>query len=355
MDNSDSNTNKDTIQVDGSTTSYLAAIKLRATNEAVKIQDMNVTASNGASAQLMFSSLSIVDASGNVLQTVNSIPSNGVVAFTGFNQVVPMSTETVYLKGVLKPFGKDQVNVAHASSSFSISGIVNAKGVSSNATLTEATTTVNGTPTSGTVAYAISVPATHTKNTDSSKTVMGVASRISSVDLVTSAAGCSIASSLSGGPNTIAIIKVTTDANSNTLQSGDVVKTVLSNVRLDVIKNATTTFNAWSLQRCGGLGSSTAATTNVTTVNGQVVFGNVANLGSDAQIPAASTYYYAVKGTVSAMQTGTGNDWVEGDLNSLDSGATANISWLDSADNVNPINKLLLSINQISGTKIVEP
>jgi len=360
MDNSDSNTNKDTIQVDGSTTSYLAAIKLRATNESVKIQDLNVNVLAAGvlntSANKMFSSLTIVDpANSNNNVTVTSIPASGIVAFTGFNQVVPMSTETLYLKGTLTPFGKDQVNYAHASSSFTISGISNAKGVSSNQTLTEATTSINGTPAAGTVAYARTSFSAGAKVTDSSKTVMGVASRISSVDLVTSATGCSIASSLSGGPNTIAIIKVTTDANSNTLQSGDVVKTVLSKVSLDVIKNATTTFSTWTLQRCGGLGSSTAASTNVTTANGQVVFGNMANLGSDAQIPAASTYYYAIKGTVGAMQTGTGNDWVEGDLNNLDSNGTANIAWLDSADNAGAIGKLLLTVNQIPGTKIVEP
>ena len=361
MDNSDSNTNKDTIQVDGAaSTGYLAAIKLRATNESVKIQDLNVNVLTAGvlntSANKMFSSLTIVDpANSNNNVTVTSIPASGIVAFTGFNQVVPMSTETLYLKGTLTPFGKDQVNYAHASSSFTISGISNAKGVSSNQTLTEATTSINGTPAAGTVAYARTSFSAGAKVTDSSKTVMGVASRISSVDLVTSAAGCSIASSLSGGPNTIAIIKVTTDANSNTLQSGDVVKTVLSKVSLDVIKNATTTFSTWTLQRCGGLGSSTAASTNVTTANGQVVFGNMANLGSDAQIPAASTYYYAIKGTVSAMQTGTGNDWVEGDLNNLDSNGTANIAWLDSADNAGAIGKLLLTVNQIPGTKIVEP
>jgi hypothetical protein len=39
----------------------------------------------------------------------------------------------------------------------------------------------------------------------------------------------------------------------------------------------------------------------------------------------------------------------------LDSAGTANIAWLDSADNTLAIGKLLLTVNQIPGTKIVEP
>ncbi|MDD4902231.1 MAG: hypothetical protein PHE24_03765 [Patescibacteria group bacterium] len=361
IDNTDTNTSRDTIQVDGAaSTGYLAAIKLRATNEAVKIQDLTVgvldptTTIGNTNANKMFASLSITDSSGLVLASVNDVLAS--TTFTGFNHVVPVGTETLYLKGVLNPIGQDQINVSHASSSFVISDLTNSKGVSSNVTLTEATTTTSGTCASSKVCYAVSTAAQKNMRTDQSKVIDSVASRISSVDLVASAPGCALATSLSGGPNTLAILKVTTDANSNTLSTGDPVKTILSSIRVNVLKNATTTFDFWTIEKCSGTtGSTTYATTLVTTANGPVVFPLMSHLGVDAQIVKQDTSYYAIKGDVSAMESGTGNDWVEVDLDTLDGAATTgNIGWQDSSE-ASPLYKLLLSITKVTGVKILEP
>jgi hypothetical protein len=55
------------------------------------------------------------------------------------------------------------------------------------------------------------------------------------------------------------------------------------------------------------------------------------------------------------MQSGTGNDWVQVDLSTLDgTSSTGNFGWQDSSES-RVIYPLRLSISKVDGTKIVEP
>jgi hypothetical protein len=154
----------------------------------------------------------------------------------------------------------------------------------------------------------------------------------------------------------VAVIKLTTDATANTLSNGDAVKTVLSKVLVNFTKNTTTTINSWTIEKCGGLGSSSVATAYTASGNGTATFGNVVNLGtSDSQIASQGTAYYAVKAYASALQTGTGNDWIQVDLSTLDGdSSTGNFGWKDSSES-RVAYPLRLSISKVDGTKIVEP
>jgi hypothetical protein len=219
--------------------------------------------------------------------------------------------------------------------------------------LTQATTTPSGVCAAGQVCYAVSSWLAGAIRTDASKVVNSVASRVSAVDLVSSASGCALASSLSGGWNTVAIVKVTTDANGNTISTGDNVKTVMNSINVNFTKNATTTLTHWRIHKCGGV-DGYAGTTASDSADALLTLGYLPN---DNQIAAQTTVYYGVDAYVSAMQNGTGNDWIEVDLNTLNGTVgnyTRNFAWQDSSE-ATPMYKLLLSISQIQGTKIVEP
>ncbi|HTX86645.1 MAG TPA: hypothetical protein VMC41_01090 [Candidatus Nanoarchaeia archaeon] len=348
VDNTNTNTQKSQLVVAGNTVPYLAAFKMRATNENVKITNLSVDVSNSNAAS-MFSSLEIDDSTGAPLATVNNVTAS--TTFANINLIVPMSTQTYYLKGTLRPIGQNQVGVSQASTTFNIYGIT-AKGVASNLSLTGATTTAQ-TCASLSTCY-VSSGNSHRVSTLNSNYTETVASRISSVDLVSSGGGCSLASSLTAGLNTVAVIKITTDnTGANTLLSGDVVKTILDKVQVDFTKTnvGTPTF---TIQKCSGL--DTTPTDGTVSVNGSASSTSFALgtgvLPNDALIPSQTTVYFKVVANIPSVSSTAGNSSMEVDLNHLDGTQWANFTWKDSSDVSGDVTALLLSNSSIQGTKL---
>jgi hypothetical protein len=359
MDNTNSNTNKSTIQVYGKAASKLAAITLQASNEAVLIKNLTVGVEASGTPANMFSSLTLTDSTGAPLMTVNNVTAS--TTFTGINLNVPIGSMTVYLTGTLNSYGQVSVAQKNANAKFNITtlGSQNVQGASSNAYLTEATTTINGVCAAQKVCYAHAVKR-NALSTDDSMTIYGVASKISSVALVASASGCSsVGTSLSSGNNTVAIIAITTDSNTNTTANNSTLKTVLNNINVNYSTNAHVA--GMTIQKCGGNAASALAATATTSNIGAFTFTSsaLATAGDNLILPSTTVYYQVVANLSSVVGSANSNgaSYFEADLNSLDLGtANANILWDDSSDNVVSISQLLLSVgSQITGTKIVAP
>jgi hypothetical protein len=348
MDNTDANTLKNQFVVAGNTTPYLAAIKMRAMDEDIKIVDLSVNVGNSNAAN-MFSSLSITDSSGNIIGTTYNVTAS--TTFSGINLTVPQATQTYYVKGVLNPIGRNQVGISQAVATFSLYGI-NAKGVSSNSSLTAATTTA-ATCNSQKVCYVVNA-GNDKKTTITSKYVEAVASRISSVELVSSGPGCALSSYLNSGNATVAIIKVTTDNTGlNRLQNGDVVKTVLNTIKIDFTE--TNIFNLiFTIKKCGGIDA--VAVTGATIANGSAsstsfALGSATNMPNDNQISSQSTSYYEVVANITTPFPYSSS--LQVDLNHLDGGPFANFFWRDSSDSNTDITSLLLSNSSVAGVRII--
>jgi len=370
MDNTTSDTLKNTYQIASYPTGILAAIAMRATNEDVKVTSLSIEqfipvlkTVNSTNAGRMFTTLSLLDSDKTtVLKTINNVTAS--TTFDDLSLIIPQTTKTIYIKAETNSIVKDGSAVLNASTTFNVSDIV-AKGNGSNANLsTNATSSAASVACSGgKICYVVPAgytgqtmggyPTRNSYKTATSTTVTVLASKISSVDLVSSGGGCSLASSLSAGMNTVGIIKITTDnTGSNTLLNGDVIKTVLNNVNVEYnITKAST--SAITIEKCGG----TEAAVNAgalpahNTASGQLTF-NIGGMVNDNKVLAQSTVYYAVKFNVSTVDTVAGASTVEIDLNNLDLGTSSgNFVWQDSTD-ANSKFALLLTNNKVNGIKI---
>ena len=372
MNNTTADTLKNSYQIASYSTGILAAIDMRATNENVIVTSLSVEqfipvlkTLNITNAPLMFSSLSLLDSDKTtVIKTISNVTAS--TTFNDLTLTVPQTTKTFYLKGETNAIVKDGIGALNASTTFNVSDVV-AKGSGSNLNLgTNATSSAaSNACTGGDICYVVPTgvtgaatsgyPSRNTPKTATSTTATILASKISSVDLVSSGGGCSVASSLSSGWNTVAIVKVTTDnTGANTLLNGDVIKTVLNTIAVDYNITKATTSGALgaTIEKCGGSDTAIATTTPATgTESGRMSFA-VSGMTNDNKIAAQTTVYYAIKLNVSAVSSVAGASTVEIDLNNLDLGtARGNFTWKDSSD-ANAKYALLLTNNKVTGVKI---
>lgn len=204
--------------------------------------------------------------------------------------------------------------------------------------------------------------------TATTKNFLVVGSKITGVEFVNSYGGETVSTVLAGtGDYTVAILKITTAAHSNTDASGEALKLALGEFRFDVDHHASTTVTAVTVERIAGVtstlslptptllesntgasdgGSSDVSTTNVTGTN---------YMGEDALIEAGETAYYVVKATVGALDNTSGVvDWIRFDMDNLNAGgATANIVWTDGYSNT-VFRTLRTNTDSLTGTKINE-
>jgi hypothetical protein len=135
---------------------------------------------------------------------------------------------------------------------------------------------------------------TYTSDTQSSNQLGVLSSRISSVGFVDSYSGVTRASTIAGtGTYNAAIVKIATDASSNTLSNGDVVKTVLQQAKVKLTKNAKTSISAITLEKIGGSGSAVSAANNATASVITVTTDGVGG-GDEATIAFKLNGYHAV-------------------------------------------------------------
>jgi peptidoglycan hydrolase-like protein with peptidoglycan-binding domain len=359
-----SGVNKDRYVLGDKDTSWIGKIKVRAENEAVLVKDLCLTNANATSDD---SDQAIFLYPEDKTAPIGATDLSGALAyFDDINYEVALGTEYLYIKADLRKIGTGASDTADSDDDlqFLINattspglGIV-AEGVESGAALT---INADGTVSDGEIVYYVSgTISTSTTATTKEFTVVG--DRINEIGLVSSAGGKSLASSLSDGSNNVAILKVVTDATTNTDNEGTLLKTILSQIKLDVSKTASTVVNGMTIERIGG---STGAVTMTTTTLGAGNTSGTAtttsgDLGIDAKIGSGDTAYYLVKADLT-LDAGT-RDAITVDLSTLDAGdMTANVVWKD-GDATHPdggsattFYKLRLDDTSVDGIKILEP
>jgi hypothetical protein len=113
VDNTDSETNANTYEVGNTATGLLTAIKVKAQNEDVMIEDLTVTIgglAGGKTIDQVVSKLYLIDSNKTTeIATETSISAS--VTFENIDYVVGQTSKNIYLKADLNKIGKDEVGV----------------------------------------------------------------------------------------------------------------------------------------------------------------------------------------------------------------------------------------------------
>lgn len=328
IDNTLSSTKKDTYAVAGTSTENLAALKLKATNEAVDLDSVTVaiTTDTASAAGSVFASLSLVDADGKTVATTSNV--TNTVLFDDLTYVVETGEDTLYLKGTLNKIGEDETGILNQDN-INFAFTVAATGDASGDELIDGDN--NGTVDAGEIVYDLNNNGTFDEVADIatgvSKDFGSLATRISAVTLTQTSSYGTVSSILKNGNQVAAIINVTADASSNTTSDGKAVKTQLQTILVNISKLAATTINGITIQNADGDTVAGVLNAGVTTATFTVT-GN-----SDFEITPGSTETFIVKADVTKGGAGESDDYLEVSLDALNAtDATANFSWKDSED-----------------------
>ncbi|MFA7206728.1 MAG: hypothetical protein WC102_10410 [Saccharofermentanales bacterium] len=366
VDNSLTATKYDIYAVAGTTPENLAALKLKATNEDIEITQIQVaiTVATADNEDNLFSSFSLVDEDGVTVASSETV--GALITFKNMSYVVTTGEEYLYLKGTLNLIGEDEVGVLNETNvTFKFKGI-EANGYASSTELIPSSDSAGDQTSdidSGEIAYDYDGDGFYddvddtTNETASSKKLGVLASKISSVEMVTSGAGYTVGSTLTSGEQIIGIIKVATDSSSNTTSTGTSVKTALSKIIVNITKltdstsGVGTAITSATIQNADSSSTQAAATGIDADADGSLSFTIADSLASDFEITPSSTEYFLVKATVSK---GTGDDFVQAKLSTMDAtDATANFAWTD-AIGATSKSALRLSYSSVSGSTLSE-
>lgn len=237
IDNNNAATKDDTYQLAGTQDVAVASVKMKATNEDVKITKLNFVAEDSAdvAANLTndemvqnISEIALYDGTTKVAYTNNIAKTSQV---TGLSLVIPQTEKTYTIKVKLNEFGKDKTAVLGKNIKFALA-VVEAQGDISGDDVT--------------------APA----QTGWSKNMGITATKLSAISMVNSYSGVNVDSALSvASDNNVAIVKLTAPAyGNNTDANGSEIKTVLERVRVQLTGNGYKDGGNIKIQRIGGSG-----------------------------------------------------------------------------------------------------
>ncbi|MFA7119826.1 MAG: hypothetical protein WC159_13755, partial [Sphaerochaetaceae bacterium] len=316
MDNNNTATKDNTYQLAGTQDVAVASVKMKATNEDVKITKLNFFADAVAPATLSddemvqnISEIALYDGTTKVAYTNNIAKTSQV---TGLSLVIPQTEKTYTIKVKLNEYGKDKTAVLAKDIKFSLA-VVEAQGDVSGDDLN-----VEDIDTAGEVGWSKAMGITATK--------------LSAVSMVNSYSGINVASSLStASDNNAAIIKVTAPSyGNNTTDTGTEIKTLLNNVRVKIAGNAHTDGADVKIQRIGGSGQ----TYNVASAAGYANFSTAGWEDVDKEVAAGQEAYFLVKVTTLAFEANTSYTLqiVLDALNGVAAESAYSFSWQETGD-----------------------
>jgi len=357
----DSEVKYDRYALGGTAVEWVGKLKVRAENEAVNIEDMTFfNASDEDTDSVATIELYESDKTTKIAQTLlTTYGSYNVAAFTDLDYEVSEGGSTdLWVKANLRKIGTGSGDTADSGDALQFRVV--ADSVVARGTYSGTLLAANATPGEGKITCDADNDGIYASTTTGwTKETGVVGSKITSVDLVetASAYGESIANSLSGGDNKIAILKVETANTQNTDNTGDLLDVVMNRFRFKVTKEASTTINSVTVKRLGGSGNAEAL--NATDTNYYATSGSAFTDATDVKISSGETAYFLVTANLSL---GGNRDWVQVDLDALDTATTANIHWADGdtthgGGGVGPATykTLRLGYTSVDGTKILEP
>lgn len=354
VDNTDTETDKVKNVIANGTSPFVASFELTATNEAIKVKDLQVVATDTGDDFVNSVSEVVLYKNDKTTEIARQPVTSDTVAFDNVNYVVAEGNTNIYVKLVTRKIGKDSAGVQTAD----ITLKVQATDVEGNAS-GKAVTAGNGVAAATSVSLAFAV----------------VPVKVSAISFVSSFGGETVASTLTNGENTVGIIAVTTDSSTNTKTDGTSLKTELESMALTVNTDA-----PWD-----GLADTAAADfTNITVkkINGTVSAKTVTkkadgttalveeaaptamniiagvDLGADEELENGTTTYYVVKATFSGLGS-TANKYFQLKLDTLDTGSTVVYSSTqlddlsdESAPQADNITSLRIGTTSVTGPSI---
>jgi len=336
VDTTDSEVDKTKNILANTTSAFVASYELTATNESILVQDFTLTDSDGSLEDYV--SEVIVYESDKTTEISRETVTSSTVEFENVNYVVEEGTTNLYVKVVTRKIGKDEAGNQSGNLTFDLT-ITDAEGNESNKDLAAASDG-DAVVESQEIGYDSNSDGTfNAAETDSgeslSYSVLPI--KVSAVSFVSSYGGTSVSSSLNSGENTLAILALTTDSNTNTDTNGGELKTALSNITVNISKLAgadatdSTTLTSISIERVNGNDSDGVSADAIATVNTSAgtdddISFTMSNLTSDDNIlENGSTTYFAIKATVVKATNADIQDYAKvefTDLDNTDNGIT---------------------------------
>jgi len=332
VDNTDSETEKAKNTLAGTTTAFVASYELTATNEGIKIKDLDVV-SGGTNFVSAVAEI-VLYKNDKTTEIARKSVSSTTTTFNDVNYVIAQGSENIYVKVVTRKIGKDEAGLQTSDLTLAID-VTDADGASSNKTV------ITPAVTSASNQFAV-LPV-----------------RVSNVALVSSASGTSLASKFTNGTNNVAIIAVTTDSSSNTnTTTGASLKTQLSSIKVDVSKlsHASSTVGSLTIEKIGGsltpiAGAVSSGSLGASSGSAVVTF---TTTGSDYDINNGSTVYYLVKALSVTNSSGSGldkDDYIQVYFSALNN---SNVVYSDDDAGANVTDLRLGSLTKIDGIQINE-
>ena len=367
--NADSGFNKDRILLAGDS-AWVGKLRLRADFEDVLVRDLKLTNStaddeDSAESVCLYSD-TVADAAHLVACT--SPDSNDIAFFNDIDKVITQGTHDWYIYVNSRRTGDGASETADSHDVFEMrvstsSDDVVARGQASGEDL--AFGDVDSTADAGEIVLDGDLDGTFDEVADATtaytKKFDVAGSKITDVDLVSSFGGETVDTVLNGtGTYTLAILKVVTAANQNADANGEALKLGFGRLTFDVDKFASTTLSGGTIRRING--TQAAAALDISGNDGVGESGDwflasaTSSLAADGQVDAGQTAYFVVKGTINALNGGTGIvDHIRVSLESFDSG-TNNIDWIDGYEGTTgtDFDYLRLDKSSITGTRLAE-
>ena len=323
VDNTDSSTSNDKTVLANATSDFVASWEMVATNEAVKVKDLTLTADETGESTAFESAVStvILYANDKTTEIARKSVTSNVTTFSDVNYVVAEGSSNIYAKVITRKIGRDEA------------GLLAANGYELELTVTDADGNASSKAVDVSAIDAIADAAVAPSNT-----FLVAPTRISNVAFVSSYGSETVTSKLTNGQNTVAILAVTTDSATNTDgTNGSTLKSVLRQLNFTLTSDATVADNSTVVTRVNGPGTDDDyATTHVGAAAATVTTDLTTVTSVNNEVDNGSVAYYAIKVTVSGLTDATAK-YVQVELGNLDDGTTvtysSNDSWLtDTAD-----------------------
>ncbi|MFH1947491.1 MAG: hypothetical protein ABIJ23_05055 [Candidatus Magasanikbacteria bacterium] len=382
MRNADSGFNKDRVLLAGNS-AWVGKLRMRADYEDIMVKDLKLTNSS-ADDEDSITSVCLYTAQSAVIENLigcTTIDASDIAFFDNINKTVTQGTHDWYIYVTSNNMGNGAAATADSQDlvQFGIvtsTGHLTAQGIASGDEFTYDAGTVN-TAEAGEIVFDKDLDGIYSEIADesgtASTTIFYVAgSKISDVQLVSSYGGVTVASTIAGtGSTTLAILAITTEANSNTDANGNPLLLAVDGFSFDMSKYVSTTISGTTVERIGGENgpknlafTSLSSGANITDIGEAWTMATVTTtLGADAFIGAGETAYFAVVANINSLATATNlTNWIQVGLNDLKGGvgdADNNIDWFDGYDTTytvaNNYDYLFLNTTSIAGTKISAP
>ncbi len=380
----DTGYNKDRVLLAGNS-AWVGKLRLRALYESVLLKDLKLRNTSAADEDSIESICLYKSQSTATDQKIGctTLDTSDVAFFDDINYTLTEGTHDLYIYVTTNAMTNGGTDTSDTKDMIEFlvtttTGDMVAEGIASGTSLTlggDGDTSVEA----GEIVFDLDNNGTYAETGDTYSTASTsefyiAGSRISSVSLVSSYGGYTVDTALQGtGVYTLAILAVTTEANSNTDANGNPLKLGIGGFLFDLNKNASTTFGGTAtatVERIGGVDGAIAMTVTANTTSSTAAatsddwsLGTAStSMSTDFKIDANSTAYYVVKGEINSMSAVVYvTNWVQVGLDDLKGTAGAadannNLDWLDGYDTTyalaSDFDYLLLDTTSIDGSKI---